>query len=308
MEKRAIIKPPGLRRGDLIGIISPAGPVSKTDLEAGIKMIKSSGFDVLIGPNTFNRRDYLAGKDEERLSDFHAMFSDQGVKAVFCARGGYGSLRLLDKIDFDLIKKNGKIFVGYSDITALLMAIYSETGLITFHGPVVRGLSSDKRINLDSLFRLLTPGQGLEINLAEGIVLRPGKAKGPLIGGNLSIICHLLGTSYLPSLDGCILFIEDTAEPLYRIDRLLTHLRLSGHLNRLSGLVAGRFDGCGEMSAIERLISDVVGDQDIAIATGLPVGHGPENLALPIGLMAEVDTDRMTLSIVEESVTSQGPV
>ena len=308
MKKRAIIKPPGLRQGDLIGIISPAGPVDQPELEAGIKMIESSGFKVCIGPNTYNRRDYLAGKDKERLSDFHAMFSDQDVKAVLCARGGYGSLRLLDKIDFDLIKNNGKIFVGYSDITALLMAIYFKTGLITFHGPVIRGLSSDNWANLNSLLRLPTPGQGPKINLSEGNVLRPGKAKGPLIGGNLSIICHLLGTSYLPDLEGCILFIEDTGEPLYRIDRMLTHLKLSGHLNRLSALVAGSFERCGEMFAIERLLSDVVANQDIVIATGLPAGHGPENLTLPIGLMAELDTDHMTLSIVEKCVSFQGPV
>ncbi|MDY6880249.1 MAG: LD-carboxypeptidase [Thermodesulfobacteriota bacterium] len=308
MEKRTITKPRGLRRGDLIGIISPAGPVKRRELEEGIRMIESSGFDVFIGPNTFNEKGYLAGEDEERLSDLHAMFSHGGIKAILCARGGYGSLRLLDKIDYDLIEKNGKIFVGYSDITALLMAFYCKTGLRTFHGPVVRGLSLETKDHLDTLFQILSPRQGLEIPLSDGRVLKPGKAKGPLIGGNLSILTHLVGTDYLPSLDGSLLFIEDTAEPLYRIDRMLTHLKLSGCLKRLSGLVVGRFDRCCEMSAIESLLLDKVGDQDIVMASGLPVGHGAKNSTLPIGAMAELDTDRRTLSIMEECVTSHEPI
>jgi len=230
------------------------------------------------------------------------MFRDSDIKAVFCARGGYGTTRLLAKIEYDLIRQNPKIIVGYSDITALLMAIQKRTGLITFHGPVVRELASGHQGNYDNLLRLLSSDKPLKLSLAKGATLIPGRAKGPLIGGNLSLICHLIGTPFLPSFNGCILFVEERGEPSYRMDRMLTHLKLSGQLNGLSGLVAGKFEECGDPSTINRLLMDVLSSLDIPIATGLEVGHGHKNLALPLGLPAELDADRMTLSIMEVAV------
>jgi muramoyltetrapeptide carboxypeptidase len=230
------------------------------------------------------------------------MFRDSHIKAVFCARGGYGTTRLLDRIEYDLIRQNPRILVGYSDITALLMAIQKRTGLITFHGPVVRELSSEHQGNYDNLISLLSSDKPLKLSLAKGDVLIPGKATGSLMGGNLSLICHLIGTPYLPSLDGCILFVEERGEALYRIDRMLTHLKLSGQLSGLSGLVAGKFEKCGDPSTINRLLTDVLSSLNIPIATGLEVGHGHKNLALPLGLPTELDTDRMTLSIREVAV------
>ncbi|MBW1707698.1 MAG: LD-carboxypeptidase [Deltaproteobacteria bacterium] len=231
------------------------------------------------------------------------MFRDSDIKAVFCARGGYGTTRLLDKIKYDLIRQNPKIIVGYSDITALLMAIQKRTGLITFHGPVVRELASGHQGNYDNLISLLSSDRPLKVSLTEGDVLIPGRATGSLIGGNLSLICHLIGTPFLPSLDGFILFVEERGEALYRIDRMLTHLKLSGHLKGLSGLVAAEFEGCGDLPAINGLLMDVLSDLDVPIATGLEVGHGHKNLALPLGLPTELDTDRMTLSIMEGAVS-----
>ena len=247
--------------------------------------------------------DYLAGEDEVRLEDLQGMFRNPDIKAVFCARGGYGTTRLIDNVDYDLIRQNPKILVGYSDITALLLAIHKKTGLITFHGPVVRELASRHQGNYDNLIRLLSSDQPLKLSLAKGDALSPGRATGPLMGGNLSLICHLIGTPFLPSLDGCILFVEDRGEPLYRIDRMLTHLKLSGQLRGLSGLVAGEFEECGDLSAVNDLLTDVLSDLDIPIATGLEVGHGHKNLALPLGLPAELDTDRKTLSITEGAVS-----
>jgi muramoyltetrapeptide carboxypeptidase len=302
IESKYVIKPPRLRQGDRIGIISPAGPVSESDLQPGLRILKSSGFKVCLAPHVYNNIGYLAGEDEVRLKDLHDMFLDPEVKAIFCARGGYGSLRLLDKIHYDLIKQNPKIIVGYSDITALFMAIYEKTGLITFHGPMVRDLSNNSGRNWDNLLRLLSSAKSLEIRMTEKTALIPGKAKGPLIGGNLSLISHLVGTPFLPSLAGCILFIEDRGEPIYRLDRMLAHLGLSGHLKHLAGFITGQFEECGDTAAINGLLMDIVSDLNIPLATGLMVGHGQKNLTLPLGLKTELDTDRMTLTFMEGGV------
>jgi muramoyltetrapeptide carboxypeptidase len=256
---------------------------------------------VRLGTHVYQRRGYLAGEDHARLSDLHDMFSDAEIRAIFCARGGYGSVRLLDKIDYDLIKENPKILVGYSDITALLMAIYKETGLVTFHGPMVRELNRRGEGNWRSLLNLISLNQPFKVSLRQGSALRKGKATGTLLGGNLSLICHLLGTPFLPSLDDCILFLEEKGEPLYRLDRMMTHLRLSHSLDRLVGLVAGHFEGCGDPSVINRFLADQWTDLEIPAGTGLTVGHGDTNVAVPLGLTAHLDMDTMTLS------TTDGP-
>ena len=230
------------------------------------------------------------------------MFQDQEIKAIFCARGGYGSSRLLDKIHYDLIKKSSKIIVGYSDITSLLMAIHKKTGLVTFHGPMIKGLASKDQSNWENLLRLLSSNQPTELSLTEGTALTRGQAIGPLIGGNLSLICHLIGTDFMPSLDGCILFIEEKGEALYRIDRMLTHLSLTNRLKGISGLIAGRFEGCGQMSTINQLLMDIALDLDIPLISGVPVGHGQKNVALPLGIQAELDTNKTTLFITESCI------
>ncbi len=296
------IKPPRLEPGDHIGVISPAGPVSELELESGLKILESFGFRVRLASHVYSRQDYLAGDDEARLGDLHDMLQDQEVKAVFCARGGYGSLRLLAKIHYDLIRENPKIIVGYSDITALLTAIHVKTGLVTFHGPMVRELGSRDQGNWEGLLRLISTNEPAKFDLQDGSVLIQGRARGPLIGGNLSLICHLLGTPFMPPLDGCILFVEDKDEPLYRLDRMLTHLGLSGQLSGISGLIAGQFQECGDMSAINRLLMEIVSGLDIPLAAGLPIGHGSKNLALPLGLTADFDTHLMTLEVREACV------
>ena len=297
INKLPIIKPPRLSKGDRIGIISPAGPVSASDLQPGLDMLESAGFRVHLAPHVYDKNDYLAGEDDARLEDLHAMLQDPETKAVFCTRGGYGSLRLLDKIRYDLIKKAQKIIVGYSDITALLMAIHKKTGLITFHGPMVRGLAHDENRNWKSLLRLLSSHDPMKIVLDDCSVLMPGKATGPLIGGNLSLICHLLGTPFLPSFDGCILFIEDRGEALYRLDRMLTHLALTGKLKGLAGLIAGRFEECGDNANVNILLTRLATRLGIPLVAGFPIGHGERNLALPLGQTAVLNTEIMTLTI-----------
>ena len=301
-QKLPLIKPPRLQPGDLIGIISPAGPVDESELKPDLEWLESAGFRIHVAPHVYDRQGYLAGDDEARLSDLHAMFRDREIKAIICARGGYGTLRLLDRIDYDLIRENPKIIVGYSDITALLMAINKKTGLVTFHGPMVRGLSALHDSSRESLFKLLSSDQPVSFGPIAGNSLISGSATGPLMGGNLSLICYVVGTPFLPSLDGCILFIEDKGEPLYRIDRMLTHLLLAGQLKGIKGLIGGEFIDCGDPFAIDDLLNTAVSDLKIPLITGFPVGHGMANLTLPLGIPARLDTDSMTLSTLEPCV------
>ena len=301
-KRQPLIKPPGLRPGDLIGIISPAGLVEKSELKPDLELLESSGFRIHVAPHVYDRQGYLAGDDEARLSDLHDMFRDTEIRAIFCARGGYGTLRLLDKIDYDLIREHPKIIVGYSDITALLMAINKKTGLITFHGPMVRGFSSLQGSSRESLFKLISSDQPVSFSPVAGNSLISGSATGPLMGGNLSLICYVVGTPFLPSLDGCILFIEDKGEPLYRIDRMLTHLSLAGQLKRIAGLIGGEFMECGDPPAVDDLLNTAASDLKIPLITGFPVGHGMYNTALPLGIPARLDADSMTLSTMEPCV------
>jgi len=299
-QRLPLIKPPRLRPGDLIGIISPAGPVDESELKPDLELLESSGFRIHVAPHVYDRHDYLAGDDEARLSDLHAMFRDRKIKAIFCARGGYGTLRLLDKIDYDLIREHPKIIVGYSDLTALLMAINKKTGLVTFHGPMVRGFSSMDNSSRESLFKLISSDQPVSFSPIAGNSLISGSATGPLIGGNLSLICYLVGTPFLPSLEGCILFIEDKGEPLYRIDRMLTHLALAGQLEGIAGLIGGDFIECGDPSAVDDLLNTAA--SEIPLITGFPVGHGMNNTALPLGVPARLDADSMALSTLEPCI------
>ena len=294
-----MIKPSRFSRGDSIGIISPAGPINRSHLEADLHFLKTKGFEVHVAPHVYDRREYLAGKDEDRLSDLEHMFRNPYIKAIFCSRGGYGSLRLLDRIDYELIRKNPKIFVGYSDITALLAAIFKKTGLVTFHGPMVRGLSSLPETAWENLLRIVSSQQPAVFSPMKGYPLCGGKATGPIMGGNLSLLCRLPGTAFMPNLAGCILFIEDRGEALYRLDRMLTHLALSGSLQGINGLIVGQFLDCGDPAAIDHLIKERFGPMNIPITSGFPLGHGLENTTLPLGIVAELDADAMTLSLLE---------
>ena len=291
------IKPPRLERGDGIGIIAPAGPVNHSEVQPSLNLLESIGYRIVPAPHLYQREGYLAGGDDSRLEDLHAMFQNEDVKAIFCARGGYGTLRLLDKINYGLISRNPKMIVGYSDITALLLAIYKKTGLVTFHGPVVSELKKNENQNLSLLLDLLLNKASLTFKLIGGEALIPGKTEGILLGGNLSLISHLIGTPFMPTLKKKILFVEERGEALYRIDRMLTHLRLSGLLDQVEGLIMGRFTECGDISDINQLVMDIVSDMDIPIASGLPVGHGAQNVTLPLGLRATLDTEQMILSI-----------
>jgi len=199
-----IIKPPRLEPGDTIGIIAPAGPVSRDEIRPAMELIKKKGYKILASPNLYRKRAYLAGCDDARLNDLQSMFTDKDVKAVFCARGGYGTIRLLERIDFKIIRRNPKIIAGYSDITALLLAIFRNAGLVTFHGPVMRDLARGQKGNLDHLLMLLSSEAPHVIDLSGGSVVKHGHASGIVLGGNLSLICSLAGTPFMPMIKGVV--------------------------------------------------------------------------------------------------------
>jgi muramoyltetrapeptide carboxypeptidase len=297
----AMIKPPRLNPGDRVGVLSPAGPVKERELTSGLGRLTREGLEVCLGDHAFSLQGYLAGDDEARLQDLRSMLEDQRIRAIFCTRGGYGSMRLLGKIPYDLIQRRPKILVGYSDMTALLLAIQAKTGLVTFHGPMLREASFSGEGG-DRLMALLREGALAEYDLKDGAVLFPGKATGPLVGGNLSLLCHLVGTPYLPSLKGNILFLEERGEALYRIDRMLTHLSLAGLFREVAGIVFGDLEKCGDPVGLEALIQERTSGLKIPVATGLPVGHGPKNFPLPLGLSATLDTTLGKLILLEPCV------
>ncbi len=295
-----IIKAPRLQSNQTVGVIAPASPVSRTEIAQSLRLLESFPFKIRLGRHLFDHLHYLAGPDHDRVSDLHQMFSDPDVRAIFCARGGYGSARLLDKIDFDLIRRNPKVVVGFSDLTALLVALYEQSGLISIHGPTLSDLPKDN--NWHHVSRLITTSHRPQISFKQGRVINEGKARGTLLGGNLSTICSLLDTPFLPSFEGVILFLEEKGESPYRLDRMLTHLLLSRRLDGVSALVIGQIEDCGEKEVIHDLLDERLRVLAIPVVTGLPVGHGAENRALPLGIPAAVDTERMVLRIEEPAV------
>jgi muramoyltetrapeptide carboxypeptidase len=298
------IKPPRLKKGDRIGILAPAGPVLQAEIQPGLDFLESLGFEPVCSPHLFDQAGYLAGEDKARLKDLHAMFRDRKIRAVICARGGYGTHRILQKLDYSLFKQHPKILVGYSDITALLCALFKKSGLITIHGPVLRDLLKGDGKNASLLLKLMTSGELTTVNFPSGTAVKKGRVQGVLLGGNLSLICHLIGTPFLPSFRGKLLFIEEKGEPLYRIDRMLTHLLLSGELEKCAGLMVGAFEDCGDQASVIDLVRERCSRLNMPILTGLPAGHGEDNVPLPIGARAVLDTGTMSLEIKEPCVGS----
>jgi muramoyltetrapeptide carboxypeptidase len=269
------------------------------EIQPGLDFLESLGFEPVCAPHLFDQKGYLAGEDKARLKDLHAMFRDKKIKAVLCARGGYGTHRILQKLDYPLFIRNPKIFVGYSDITALSFALFRKSGLMSIHGPVLRDLLKADGRNAALLVKLMTSDDLTTVNFPGGTTVKKGRAEGVVIGGNLSLICHLIGTPFLPSFKGKLLFIEEKGEPLYRIDRMLSHLLVSGELEKCAGLMLGTFEECGDPASVIDLIGERCSGLNMPILTGLPVGHGEQNVPLPIGARAVLDAKTMSLQTKE---------
>ena len=319
--RKALIKPARLVPGQTIGIAAPASPSRDPEgVRFAIETIESLGFHTRPARHLFDRNGYLAGEDAQRADDLNSLFADQSVDAIFCVRGGYGASRLLPLLDYDLIRANPKVLMGYSDITSLLLAIQARSGLVTFHGPIAQQtytaytLSELKKV-LFNPHPSITLGAPPPFERGEGHVekenritqLSPGVARGRLLGGNLSLVAHLTGTPYMPDLSGAILFLEDVSEAVYSIDRMLTQLWLSGSLEKVAGIAYGKFT---EHRASEweqnRVEEDVLAERaracGIPAIRGLMIGHVPDQSVIPLGCLAELDANSGTLTLLEEPV------
>ncbi len=315
------MKPKVLKKGDTVGLVTPSTYVSSPDeIATAVRTAEYFGLRVKMGANVRKRAGYLGGSVAERAADIHAMFADPEVKAVFAIRGGYGSAQILPALDYDLIGRNPKIFQGYSDITAMHLAIHQKTGLVTFHGPVM--LSGFTGYTIDHFRRALfeTKPIGVVTNPPEANQLRPnhtlrtvkgGRARGPIVAGNLTLISTTMGTPYEIDTRGKILCIEDVGEEPYSMDRMLTQLRLSGKLEQAAGIVVGECARCTPRDfrpgfdsnfSLGEILDDILGGLRVPVLAGLTFGHTADQLTLPLGCMAALDADKGTLTIEEAGV------
>lgn len=309
------IRAHALKEGDKIGVVSPASkPSDEEKYYKGIEYLQQLGYDVVHGKSVLSERGYLAGFDEDRISDINEMFSDQDIKAIFCSRGGYGAPRILNEIDYKTIRKNPKIFIGYSDITTMNLGIYARTGLVTFSGPMV-AVEMGGGINEfseRSLWENLTNSEpGRELRNPDDVelnVIKDGEAEGVVVPGCFSVFSALLGSPYVPDLKGAILVLEDIEEDPYRIDRYFAQLKISGILDVLGGIVFGQFIDCVPKDnskptlSTEEIIWDYVKDLNIPVMSDFAYGHGMIKLTLPIGVRVRLDTSTDYLQLLEPTV------
>ena len=316
-----LVRPKALRAGDVVGLITPSSYVSDPDrLALAERTARYFGLTPKLGKNVRKREGYLGGTIEERVEDLHDMFRDPEVRGVFAIRGGYGASQLLDRIDYDLIRSHPKVFLGYSDITALHLAIQKRAGLVTFHGPVTlsRFTAYTQACFRKALFetaplgRVTNPPDSDPLRPVHTLrTVRPGRARGPLIGGNLTLISTTMGTPYEIETAGRILFLEDVDEEPYRIDRMLTQLRLAGKLTAAAGVIFGECQDCRPREfkpsyestlSLGEVVDEVLGKLRVPVLSGLTIGHTEDQLTLPLGVMAEMDADRGELVIEEAGV------
>jgi muramoyltetrapeptide carboxypeptidase len=319
MGSKPVVLPPKLKPGNRVALVAPAGPLlEKDDLTRAQALCRALGYDPELGKSTYARHGYMAGTDEQRLADLNGALADPSIDAVWCIRGGYGSIRLLDEVDYAAIARQPKPLIGFSDITALLNAVTRLTGVVTFHGPVAR--ASMPAFNRWHFERVLTgteppgrlgripqPPDTLVPQEDRIVTLRGGVAEGPLAGGNLTLLQCLIGTPYFPELAGAILFLEDVGEDLYRVDRMLAHLRLIGALRRVAGVLVGRFTGLNRSGGdgalgYDQVLAEYFDPLGIPVAYGFPVGHIDAQWTLPIGVRARLDADAGEVELLEPAV------
>jgi muramoyltetrapeptide carboxypeptidase len=320
MGSKPVVRPPRLVRGNRIALIAPAGPLlERDDLTRAEALCGALGYEPVLGKSASARHCYRAGTDDQRLSDLNAALADPSIDAVWCIRGGYGSIRLLERVDYAGLAKRPKALIGFSDITALLNAVTRLTGIVTFHGPVARSsMPAFSRWHFERILSSAEPtGRlGRIPDLPDVLVPREnrivtlcgGMAEGPLAGGNLTLLQCLIGTPYFPELAGAILFLEDVGEDLYRVDRMLAHLQLIGALRRLAGVLVGRFTelqrfgGDGALG-FDEVLANYFQPLGIPVAYGFPIGHIDAQWTLPLGIRARLDADAGEVELLEPAVT-----
>ncbi|REJ72986.1 MAG: LD-carboxypeptidase [Acidobacteria bacterium] len=310
-----LVKPPRLREGDLVGLVNPAtARFERIPTEIMADAVESLGLRTRRGDNYYARYGNLAGTDEQRAADLNGFFADPEVRAIW-ATGGWGSARLLPLLDYDALRRDPKVIVGYSDATALLNGVHSQTGLVVFHGPFPRS-----RVSADFQKQLLFGAESMRYEnpsrISDGetvqtshriLTIRPGRARGPLLGGNLTVLSAIVGSAYLPRFDGAILFLEDVNEAVYRVDRMLTQLKLAGILDRIAGFVFGNCSDCDSGTSfgsltLEEVLYDHIAPLGIPAWQNAMIGHIADQFTLPMGIEAEIDAEAGTIS-VEEAVS-----
>ena len=314
-----MVKPPALEEGATIGIVAPASSLDEANVQRAIRNIQRRGYRVKLSLGYRQRQGYLAADDTVRAGELNSFFADPEVDAILCLRGGYGSPRILDQVDYDLARRNPKILIGYSDITALLLALHRRSGLVTFHGPMANNFAAGKGLTPYTekwywpAFRAGSTGfkkwggKGPRGSGAMATMVT-GRADGILVGGNLSVLVSTLGTPYeIDARDG-ILFLEDVNEKAFRIDRMLNQLRLGGKLAQLRGVILGSFTDCGsdlrgDSRSLEDLFVEYFASLGVPVVTGFPTGHVPDQAVMPIVVRVRLDAHAGLLTILEPPVT-----
>ncbi len=310
MSPDRLILPPPLVAGDTIGICAPASPSTEPkNIEVGLHLLRDQGYQVKILPQPGQGNTYLSAPDDKRLHDFHSLWADDEIRAIMALRGGFGCLRIIDQLDFQFIQKHPKTLVGFSDITILLNTIWQKTGLITMHGPVLSSLPHNTNDTIGRFFSSLKGDIKDWNNNGELEILKPGEARGYLLGGNLTTLMHLLGTPWEIAWDKTILFLEDTCEPMYKIDRMFTHLYHCGVLKRLGGLILGNFD-MGKTDPLDHLrfqehiwsrVLELTEKVSYPVWANFPIGHQEHNFTLPVGMVTEMNSRTGTLHFARDT-------
>lgn len=313
------IKPKRLKAGDTIGLVCPAAPAySKEQVQVLVESMQALGFKVKLGKNLWKRYGYLAGTDEERAADINEMFADSSVNGILCMHGGWGCARILPFLNYDSIKRNPKVIVGYSDVTALLLGINAMTGLVTFHGPVGGSTWNDfsvkyfKAILMDGeMVKYENPkSKGDNLTQVDDRIstINNGVARGKMLGGNLTVLCHILGSKYAPDFKNAILFCEDVEEQPYSVDRMINHLKLTGAFGDMNGFVFGKCTKCEPGSGsyglltLEDLWEDHIKPTQKPAFSGTMIGHITNKFTIPIGIQVEINANTGTIQFLESAV------
>ncbi|MCD4722878.1 MAG: LD-carboxypeptidase [Desulfobacula sp.] len=281
-----------LKSGDTLGVCAPSARFDIEKLNLGIQILENLGFKVKVPKEIFKKKRYLAGDDMLRASVINNLFLDPDIDGIICARGGFGAMRILDHLNWKRIKQNPKPFIGFSDSTAILLSIISETGTPVIHGPTVVSFATAQKETIDSFYKILM-GSFDKIEITNGQIIKPGECTGVLKGGNISTISHLLGTRFQPDFKDSILFLEDIGEPAYKIDRMLTQMKMAGLFKGIQGVITGVFKDCDNDEYIEEILSEIFDPYNVPILSGLDSGHGKVNLPLYMGIDIEMDTKKI---------------
>ena len=309
-----MIKPKALQKNSTIGIVSPSYWLEETILKKTTRFFTDLGYKIKIGASNNLQWGPFAGTPQERADDLHRMFTDPDIDAVMCARGGYGANRVLPLLDYELIRKNSKIFIGYSDITAYLTSITQQTNLVTFHGPMLTTYKNSwVDYNYNLMDRVLTGDNNINIKSPESLktrILKEGKTSGPIWGGNMCLLINRLGTREALNTNGIILFIEDIDEYLYSFERMIVQMRTAGMFDKINGLIIGELKDMKDQDIkfgrnSDQIILDICGDLDIPIISNFPCGHGKYQATLPISIQTEINTSKIDapVTITDSAVT-----